>query len=291
MRDEDGGVRINVSDQASFVNNAYIKITIPSECPTPYPASGTIVQTVLLGGRSFTAVENDEGAAGTQYDTITFSSRISLSRCLVLEKTIGVNSVMQETESDRQRAEQQKAAMQETLKNVLKTIVILPTPFSTEWLPYQNHSDGYSMEYPSDWTVQSSDAGTAFLAEHVDLGGAKGVGYSGTINHFAVAIEPSCPDLFRIFEFTPNPSSAATVNVDGRVFSSTLKDDAAMGSYQRAVLYTSKKDDTHCIGIVLNMFYGDPSRIEDSKERSARERALDDMKALLDHMLHSFRAE
>ncbi len=107
-----------------FIGNAFISAGVADRCPTTQPAPDTVVQTVTLGGHSFTAVETEEGAAGTTYHQITFTSALSPTRCLVLEKVIGVSNVLQETEADRKEAARQLGLMQDALKDVLKTLTV-----------------------------------------------------------------------------------------------------------------------------------------------------------------------
>ncbi len=107
-----------------FVRSSLIRIRTEEQCPVVEPSPGTIVQTVQLGGHAFTAVETMDGAAGTLYDEITFTSLISPSKCLVLIKTIAMSNALIENEQDRQESKRQETAMQEMMKNVLLSISI-----------------------------------------------------------------------------------------------------------------------------------------------------------------------
>jgi hypothetical protein len=82
------------------------------------------VQGVRLGGHPFTAYEQSEGAAGTSYNVIVFTSQIRPEQCIVLRKLIAVSNVMQENEEDRQTAQTQLLQVQDELKKVLQTIVL-----------------------------------------------------------------------------------------------------------------------------------------------------------------------
>ncbi len=108
----------------NFVHNAFIRAGVHESCPATQPSPGTVVQTITLGGHPFTAVETNDGAAGTSYNQITFTSPLSPSRCLVLEKVIGISNVLQETPEDAREAARQLGMTQDVLKDVLKTLVV-----------------------------------------------------------------------------------------------------------------------------------------------------------------------
>jgi hypothetical protein len=123
----DGQTEIHMTTGSSptFVSEAYLRVSVLPRCLAVPVNSADTVQTVTLGGRSFTAFAIGDGAMGTSYTTLTFFSALSASRCLVLEKIIGVSNVMQETDQDQRDAAAQKSAAEDALKTVIKSIVFL----------------------------------------------------------------------------------------------------------------------------------------------------------------------
>ncbi len=107
----------------SFMNEAYVDVSIATQCSIPTSSQGKI-QTVMFSGRNFTAWEENDGAAGTLYYSIHFASQITPSRCLVLNKVIGMTNVTQENDADRTTTAQQLSMLRDELATVIKSIVI-----------------------------------------------------------------------------------------------------------------------------------------------------------------------
>lgn len=123
-------VRISVPrPQNAYVNDAFLEISTPSSCPAA-DQHGTIgtEQTVMLGGHSFKAVEQSDAGGGTSYDTILFTSQVG-AHCIDIQKTIGTrnadpNNDGDYTPADAAARDKEVSAMQDTLKDAIKTIVI-----------------------------------------------------------------------------------------------------------------------------------------------------------------------
>jgi len=112
----------------TYVTQAYLQIQLATTCPAIQANTGT-VQTVTLGGHAFTASEALDAAAGTGFDTITFTSQVHPAWCIVLAKIIGTANADPRTQGDYTPADttardKEISAMQATLKNVIETIVI-----------------------------------------------------------------------------------------------------------------------------------------------------------------------
>lgn len=277
------------SDGRKYVSQAWIDVLMAATCPTVEPGPGTVVQTITLGGLAFVATElADDAASGTVHHEIDFTSRLSPSKCLVLKKNIVVQGELRLTTQEKPLAAQELSAMQDTLKNVLKTLTISSPSSSLQWHSYQNKNDGYSMRYPANWDVQENASlpsvdvsisvdrpGTLFKAQKADA-------------HVFVAITSTCPDLSHNFEPTPNPSLGSSVTINGRTFASAYASDGAAGSVGEYMYYASKRDATHCIVIVTYYFHttGDAN---DEPVRSQVKLGIAEMKDTLNQIVQSFK--
>ncbi len=120
-------IRFNGND---YVHSGYIQIKTPKVCPQVPTRTVGIVQTVTLGGYPFTAWEMIDGAAGTTYDTVTFSSQVSPSTCIVIDKSIGtlnadpLNDMGNYTFAHAAIRDAEQRAAQDVMRDAIKTIVI-----------------------------------------------------------------------------------------------------------------------------------------------------------------------
>lgn len=120
-----GGNGIDMANPGKFIAVARLTpYTVVGVCPDQGHSQGTTVQTVELGGRTFTAYEQSDGSAGTWHELIVFQSQVTPDRCIVIEKRIDNVNALEENDADHAEALRQIQNARDELKAVLKSIVI-----------------------------------------------------------------------------------------------------------------------------------------------------------------------
>lgn len=109
---------------ASFVSQAYLQASVERECPEVHDTFGTPIEKVTLGNRTFTAVHTIEAAAGTKYNTVTYTYQLNLDQCLVIQKILAVSSGAIDNAQEQALADSQQASVDEAVMKVLKTISV-----------------------------------------------------------------------------------------------------------------------------------------------------------------------
>ena len=274
-------------DGRKYVSNAWIDISTSVTCPTEEPGQGTVVQTITLGGHAFVATElADDAASGTLHHEIDFVSRLSPSKCLVLKKNIVVTGELRLTTQEQPLAAQEISAVQDTLKNVLKTLTISSSSNSALWRSYQETKDKYAIQYPANWTVQEN-VPLSSVDNSITVDGL-GILFTApdAEAHVFVAITHTCPDLSHNFQPTTNPS-LGSVTINGRTFVSAHASDGAAGSVGEYMYYASNRDSTDCIVMVRYYFYS-TGEANDEPIRSQVKQGIAEMENMLNQIVQSF---
>jgi len=129
------------------------------------------------------------------------------------------------------------------------TIDIAPASSSSssagvDLITYTNTEHGYSIQIPSDWTIEEDTLASDYIMEKVNARGTNITANNG--DYVFAGVTDTCPDLSKNFEPTPNPSSGKTLTIHGREFQSATGESHAMGMYDTTIYYASPKDGSGC---------------------------------------------
>lgn len=158
---------------------------------------------------------------------------------------------------------------------------------------YLNTQDGYSIEYPSNWTVQERTSLPSWSQSSIENG-------SGTlltpINPFQpqanifIQISSISPDLSHYFDLSSQSSTGRSIMINGRKFSVASASDGAAGSVGEVTYYASKIDATHSIVLIVSHIHTTGDAYDEPK-RSEILGQIADQKKVLDRIVQSFKVQ